>query len=85
VIRTCGGKATLDGERNRPWSRVRFTTDASGAVTNTEVIERSGLSHEHRLLDKAAIDALSTCPVRIGLDENGKPVGAQIVASDEWK
>ncbi len=66
-------------------TRVRFTIDATGVVTNAEVIERSGLSHEHRLLDKAAIDALSKCPVRIGLDENGKPVGAQIVASYVWK
>ena len=66
-------------------TRVKFTIDATGAITAVEVIHRSGPLPEHRLLDSAAVEALSRCPIRVGRDENGRPVGGEIVATYNWQ
>lgn len=57
-------------------TKIRFSIDESGQVIKAEITKSSGSSREHRLLDKAAVDALSACRFRPGTDENGKPVGA---------
>ena len=63
---------------------VRFTIEPNGTLAGAEVMESSGPLPENQLLDQAAVDALSKCPIRAGRDENGQPAGAQIVAHYNW-
>ncbi len=60
-------------------SKIRFTIDATGAVTKAEIERSAGMSREHRLLDKTAVEALSKCRFKPGVDEQGKPVYAAVV------
>jgi len=66
-------------------TRIRFSVDGEGHVTKAEVVGSAGPSREHRLLDRAAVDALSACPFKPGIDENGKPVGAFANVDYAWK
>jgi protein TonB len=66
-------------------SRIRFTVDGTGQVTKAEVLGSAGPSREHRLLDRAAIEALSGCKFKPGTDENGKPVGAFANVEYVWR
>ena len=67
-------------------TKIRFTLDATGAVTKAEIEKPSGSSREHRLLDRAAVDALSRCRGRPGTDEHGKPMGGtQVSVEYVWK
>ena len=66
-------------------TKIRFTVDANGAVAKAEVERSAGSSREHRLLDRAAVDALSKCPFKAGIDENGKAVGAVVSVEYVWK
>ena len=67
-------------------SKVRFTIDATGAVAKAEIERSAGSSREHRLLDRAAIDALSKCRFKPGLDEQGKAVGGAVtIVEYVWK
>jgi protein TonB len=66
-------------------TKIRFTVDATGAVSKAEVEQSAGVSREHRLLDRAAVDALSKCRFKPGTDENGKPVGGTTVVEYVWK
>jgi TonB family protein len=40
---------------------IKLTVDSSGSVTQSEVVESSGKSREHRMLDKTASSALAQC------------------------
>jgi periplasmic protein TonB len=64
---------------------IRFTVDASGKVTKAEVVRSSGPSREHRLLDRAAVSALSECKFAPGKDEDGKPVGGVKDVEYKWQ
>jgi protein TonB len=66
-------------------SRIRFTVDASGKVTAAEVVGSSGPTREHRLLDNAAKLALPNCPIKVGTDASGNPVGTQVEVAYSWK
>jgi periplasmic protein TonB len=66
-------------------THIRFTVDESGKVTKAELLKPSGSSREHRAMDKAAIDSLSICSFKPGVDENGKPVGGQTTVVYDWK
>ena len=66
-------------------TKIRFTVDANGAVAKAEVERSAGSSREHRMLDRAAVDALSKCPFKAGIDENGKAVGAVVSVEYVWK
>ncbi|MEP6505896.1 MAG: TonB family protein [Betaproteobacteria bacterium] len=66
-------------------SRIRFTVDANGKVTAADVIGSSGPTREHRLLDNAAKSALATCPITVGVDAEGHPVGTQVEVIYTWK
>ncbi len=66
-------------------TKIRFTVDATGKVSNTTLEKPSGSSREHKQLDRAAIDALSKCPFKPGMDETGKPIGATTVVEYVWK
>lgn len=64
---------------------IRFTVDATGKLSNAEVVRPSGPSREHRLLDRTALTALSGCTFRAGRDVNGNPVGAAFTVEYAWK
>ena len=64
---------------------VRFTVSAEGRLVGAQVVQASGSTPEHQLLDEAAVAALSRCPFSAGTDESGKAVGADIIVSYRWK
>lgn len=66
-------------------TKIRFTVDATGVVSQAEIEKSAGSSREHRLLDRAAVDALSKCRFKPGTDENGKAVGGTTVVEYVWK
>ncbi len=66
-------------------TKIKFTVDATGAVSKAEVEQSAGVTREHRLLDRAAVDALSKCRFKPGVDEAGKPVGGSTVVEYVWK
>ena len=66
-------------------SKIRFTVDATGGVSKAEIERSAGGSREHRLLDRAAVDALSKCRFKPGVDDTGKPVGGTTVVEYVWK
>ena len=66
-------------------TKIRFTVDATGAVSKAEIERSAGLSREHRLLDRTAVEALSKCRFKPGTDEQGKPVGGTTVVDYVWK
>jgi protein TonB len=66
-------------------SKIRFTVDANGKVSAAEIIQPSGPTREHRLLDKAAQSALAQCPITVGHDAEGKPIGTTVEVDYTWK
>jgi periplasmic protein TonB len=66
-------------------TKIRFTVDATGKLANAEVVKPAGGSREHRLLDRVALQKLSECTFRPGVDENGKPSGGTFDVDYVWK
>lgn len=66
-------------------TKIRFTVDATGVVAKAEIERAAGVSREHRLLDRTAVEALSKCRFRPGTDEQGKAVGGTTVVEYVWK
>jgi len=65
-------------------TRVRFTVDALGRIAGSQILHASGPTREHRLMDQAAAAALSRCPVQVGTDEQGRPVGTTTDVEYVW-
>jgi len=65
-------------------SRIRFTVDALGHVVGAQILQASGTTREHRMMDKAAAEALAQCPVTIGIDESGRAVGGTADVDYVW-
>ena len=65
-------------------TRIRFQVDAAGRVIDARVLKRSGPLREHRLLDSAAVDALSRCGFSGGLDARGRPTGGFATVNYAW-
>ncbi len=66
-------------------TKIRFTVDAAGLVSKAEVERPSGASREHRLLDRAAVQALSKCRFTPGTDDQGRAIGGFAVVDYVWK
>jgi periplasmic protein TonB len=66
-------------------TRVRFTIDATGALSKAEVVHSAGPSREHKMLDRTAVSKLSECKFRPAIDENGKPQGGAFEVEYVWK
>ena len=65
-------------------SHLRFTIDASGKVTNAQILQPAGPTREHRLLDQAAAAALAQCPIAVGTDEAGHAVASTADVEYVW-
>ncbi|MBK1689391.1 energy transducer TonB [Rubrivivax gelatinosus] len=65
-------------------TRIRFRVDAGGRVIDARVLQRSGPSREHGLLDRAAVDTLGRCRFSAGLDARGRPVGGFATVEYVW-
>ena len=66
-------------------SLIRFSVDAAGRNAGSRILQASGSSRENRLMDKAAAEALAQCPVQVGTDEMGRPVGTTTDVRHDWK
>jgi protein TonB len=66
-------------------TRVRFTVDASGKLAGAEVVRSAGASRAHKALDRVAVQKLSECTFRPGIDENGRAVGGTFDVEYVWK
>ena len=66
-------------------TKVRFTVDASGKLASAEVVKSAGASRAHKALDRVALQKLSECTFRPGIDENGKAVGGTFDVEYVWK
>lgn len=62
-----------------------LTVDEQGQVVDARVVRPAGHSPEHRLLDRAALDALVHCPITPGADATGKPATTRIQVTYTWK
>lgn len=65
-------------------TRIRFTVDALGRIAGSQIVHASGSTREHRLMDQAAAAALAQCPVQVGTDEQGRPVGTTTDVDYVW-
>ena len=63
---------------------IRFSVDATGRISGSQILQSSGSSRENRLMDKAAAEALAQCPVQVGTDEMGRPVGTTTDVQYIW-
>jgi protein TonB len=66
-------------------TKVRFNIDESGRMVKVDLVRSAGSSREHRALDKVAIQKLSECSFKPGLDENGRPTGGTFEVEYVWK
>jgi len=65
-------------------TRVAFVVDAAGRVAGAQVVRSAGGTREHKLLDGAAVEALSQCPFKPGADEAGRAVGGNAHVEYTW-
>jgi protein TonB len=65
-------------------TRIRFTVDALGHIAGSQILHASGSTREHRLMDQAAAAALARCPVQVGTDDQGRPVGTTTDVEYVW-
>ena len=63
---------------------IRFSVDATGRISGSQILQPSGSTRENRMMDKAAAEALAQCPVQVGTDETGRPVGTTTDVTYVW-
>ncbi len=66
-------------------TRLAFHVDATGKLTQVDIVRSSGPTREHRMLDSEAARALSLCPFTAELDEQGHPVDSVFEVSYTWR
>ena len=64
------GAARRAGYRRHPHPLQRR---CSGRIAGSQILQPSGLTRENRLMNRAAAEALSQCPVQVGTDEKAAP------------
>ena len=66
-------------------TRLAFHLDETGKVLRTDIVQSSGETREHRLLDTAAAQTLATCPFQPIQDAAGKPIAGTVTLSYTWR
>jgi protein TonB len=64
---------------------IEFDVGPDGKLRKADVVSRSGLSREHRALDRTALDKLSECTFKPGIDADGRPVGGTFRVEYVWR
>jgi len=65
-------------------TRVAVHLDEAGKVTAVDIVQRSGETREHRLLDSEAARAIARCPFTAARDGTGKPIPSVVTLTQEW-
>jgi TonB family protein len=65
-------------------TRVAVHLDEAGKVVSVAIVQRSGSTHEHHLLDSEAARAISRCPFTPARDPYGKAVPSVVTLEQEW-
>ena len=65
-------------------SHLRFRVDAAGRLVSGQMLRNADAPPEQRMLDVAALTALSRCPITPGVDADGKPVGGDVDITYHW-
>ncbi len=65
-------------------TRVAVHLDDAGKVTAVDIVQRSGDTREHRLLDSEAARAIARCPFTPARDGAGKAIPSVVTLSQEW-
>ena len=65
-------------------TKIRFSVDATGRIAGSQILQSSGSTRENRMMDKAAAEALAQCPVQVGTDEMGRPMGTTTDVTYVW-
>jgi TonB family protein len=66
-------------------SHLSFHVDATGQVTQGEIVEPSGPTREHHRLDLTAVRAIARCPFDPARDDSGRPVASVTPIHYTWK
>lgn len=61
-----------------------FHVEATGKLTQIDIVGSSGPTREHRLLDQAAAAALSRCPFTAATDADGRPIDSVLTVHYTW-
>jgi TonB family protein len=64
---------------------LSFVVDVQGHVGQATIVQASGSSREHRLLDQAARASLARCPAQPALDSTGHPFDSVVKVSYVWR
>jgi TonB family protein len=64
---------------------MSFDVDAAGQVTQSTIVQASGPTREHRMLDTSAAAALSRCRIDPARDSDGHPVPGSFAVTYDWK
>lgn len=65
-------------------TRVAVHLDQAGQVTAVDIVQRSGDTREHRLLDSEAARAIARCPFTAARDAAGKAIPSVVTLTQEW-
>ncbi len=63
---------------------VQFTVDEHAKVIEAHIVQSSGVTREHRLLDAVTLEAMAGCPFYAGQDDAGRPVGGTFTGAYRW-
>jgi TonB family protein len=65
-------------------TRVAVHLDEAGKVVSVDIIQRSGNTREHHMLDSEAARAISRCPFTPARDATGKAIASVVTLEQEW-
>ena len=65
-------------------TRVAVHLDEAANVTAVDIVQRSGDTREHRLLDGEAARAIARCPFTAARDGTGKAITSVVTLTQEW-
>jgi len=65
-------------------TRVAVHLDEGGKVVSVDIVQRSGSTREHHMLDSEAARAISRCPFTPARDQAGKAVPSVVTLEQEW-
>lgn len=65
-------------------TRVAVHLDDAGKVMSVDIVQRSGSTHEHHMLDSEAARAIARCPFTPAKDATGAPIPSVVTLTQEW-